>query len=90
MYGKIKYYSSKKNIGIKQLLVTFYYTHRSGAQPSSEKLPSVTDSNNYKDPQPHNIQRVRNFRTCNLKLDVCFKSLHLVIMGTQEEKTERV
>jgi hypothetical protein len=44
------------------------------AQSSSEKLPSAADGNNYRDPQPDNVQRVRDLGTLSLKQDVFITS----------------
>jgi hypothetical protein len=43
-------------------------------QQSPEKLPSTIHGNKYRDPQPDDIQRVRNFGALIPKLDVFIKS----------------
>lgn len=45
------------------------------AQPSSEKCPPAADGNKYRDPQPDNVQRVRDPGILSSKWNVSIRSL---------------
>jgi hypothetical protein len=57
--------------------MAFYYTPQCLAQPSSEKLPPAADRDRYRDPQPYNMQKVRDLETLSPKLDLSIKSFPL-------------
>ena len=60
----------QRNITIKWLLITFYYTHR-----SLQKLLPGWDGNKYKDPWLDGVQRMRAIETLTHKWDISIKSL---------------
>ena len=66
------------------------------AQPSSVTLPPAADGNKYRDPQPDNMQRVRDLGTLSPKSD-CFHQSSLPLWrrepyrrGRQGCKNQRV
>lgn len=51
------------------------------AQPISDKLPPATDENKYRDPQPDNMQRVKDLGTLSPKME---GSIKFFLAGTRK------